>query len=150
MSFSYRGLECKSRKSRDPWSKRQFWPWSTNEAGQRLTEFCQEKALVIANIRFQQHKRRLYTWTSSDGQYRNWTEYSMQPKMEKLYAVRKTRPGAQSGPTLCNPMDCSSPGSSVHGVSPGKNTGVGCHDLLQGIFPTQLQVSPTSGSFFTS
>ena len=49
----------------------------------------------------------------------------------------KTRPGAQSGPTLCNPMDCSSPGSSVHGVSPGKNTGVGCHDLLQGIFPTQ-------------
>ena len=36
-----------------------------------------------------------------------------------------------------NPMDCSSPGSSVHGDSPGKNTGVGCHALLQGIFPTQ-------------
>ena len=34
-----------------------------NEAGQRLTEFCQEKALVIANTLFQQHKRRLYTWT---------------------------------------------------------------------------------------
>ena len=34
-------------------------------------------------------------------------------------------------------MDCSPPGSSVHGDSPGKNTGVGCHDLLQGIFPTQ-------------
>ena len=43
----------------------------------------------------------------------------------------------QSCPTLCNPMDCSSPGSSVHGDSPGKNTGVGCHALLQGIFPTQ-------------
>ena len=42
-----------------------------NEAGQRLTEFCQEKALVIANTLFQQHKRRFYTWTSSDGQYRN-------------------------------------------------------------------------------
>ena len=40
-----------------------------NEAGQRLTEFCQENALVIANTFFQQHKRRLYTWTSSDGQY---------------------------------------------------------------------------------
>ena len=40
-------------------------------------------------------------------------------------------------PTLCNPMDCSPPGSSVHGDSPGKNTGVGCHALLQGIFPTQ-------------
>ena len=34
-------------------------------------------------------------------------------------------------------MDCSLPGSSVHGDSPGKNKGVGCHDLLQGIFPTQ-------------
>ena len=43
----------------------------------------------------------------------------------------------QSWPTLCNPMDCSLPGSSVHGDSPGKNTGVGCHALLQGIFPTQ-------------
>ena len=42
-----------------------------NEAGQRLTEFCQENALVIANTLFQQHKRRLYTWTSPDGQYRN-------------------------------------------------------------------------------
>ena len=39
--------------------------------------------------------------------------------------------------TLCDPMDCSPPGSSVHGDSPGKNTGVGCHALLQGIFPTQ-------------
>ena len=39
--------------------------------------------------------------------------------------------------TLCNPMDCSLPGSSVHGDSPGKNTGVGCHSPLQGIFPTQ-------------
>ena len=43
----------------------------------------------------------------------------------------------QSCPTLCNPMDCSPPGSSVHGNSPGKNTGLGCHALLQGIFPTQ-------------
>ena len=40
-------------------------------------------------------------------------------------------------PTLCGPVDCSPPGSSVHGNSPGRNTGVGCHVLLQGIFPTQ-------------
>ena len=40
-----------------------------NEAGQRLTEFCQENALVIANTLFQQHERRLCTWTSSDGQH---------------------------------------------------------------------------------
>ena len=39
--------------------------------------------------------------------------------------------------TLCDPVDCSLPGSSVHGDSPGKNTGVGCHGLLQGIFLTQ-------------
>ena len=44
---------------------------------------------------------------------------------------------AQLGPTLCDPMDCSPPGSSVHGDSPGQNTGVGCHALLQGIFSTQ-------------
>ena len=40
-----------------------------NEAGQRLTEFCQENTLVIANTLLQQHKRRLYTWMSPDGQY---------------------------------------------------------------------------------
>ena len=46
-----------------------------NEAGQRLIEFCQENALVRANTLFQQHKRRLYTWTSPDGQHRNQIDY---------------------------------------------------------------------------
>ena len=45
-----------------------------NKAGQRLIEFCQENTLVIANTLFQQHKRRLYTWTSPDGQHRNQTD----------------------------------------------------------------------------
>ena len=40
-----------------------------NEAGQRLIEFCQENALVVASTHFQQHKRRLYIWTSPDGQH---------------------------------------------------------------------------------
>ena len=44
---------------------------------------------------------------------------------------------AQSCPILCDPMDCSLPGSSIHGIFLGKNTGVGCHLLLQEIFPTQ-------------
>ena len=44
---------------------------------------------------------------------------------------------AQSCPTLCDPMDCSLPASSIHGDSPSKNTGVSCHALLQGSFPTQ-------------
>ena len=46
-----------------------------NEAGKRQTEFCQENTLVIENTLFQQHKRRLYTWTSTDGQYQNQIDY---------------------------------------------------------------------------
>ena len=46
-----------------------------NEAGKRLIEFCQENAMVIANTLFQQHKRRLYIWTSPDGQYQSQIDY---------------------------------------------------------------------------
>ena len=46
-----------------------------NEAGQKLTEFCQENTLVIENTLFQKHKRRCYTWTSPDGQYQNQIVY---------------------------------------------------------------------------
>ena len=46
-----------------------------NEAGQRLIDFCQENILIIANTLFQQHKRRLSTWTSPDGQHRNQIDY---------------------------------------------------------------------------
>ena len=56
-------------KVKIPGIKGKFGLEVRNEARQRLTEFCQENALVIANILFQQHKRRLYTWTSPDGQY---------------------------------------------------------------------------------
>ena len=51
-----------------------------NEAGQRLREFCQENALVIGNTLFQQHKRRLYTWTSPDGQHQNQIDYILAAK----------------------------------------------------------------------
>ena len=44
---------------------------------------------------------------------------------------------AQLCPPLCDPVDCNQPGSSVHEIPQGKNTGVGCHDLVQGIFPNQ-------------
>ena len=59
---------------------------------------------------------------------------------------------AQLCPALCDPMDYSLPGSSVHVDSPGKNTGVGCHALLQGIFQPRdrTQVSRIAGGFFTS
>ena len=48
-----------------------------NEAGQKLIVFCQENALVIANTLSQQRKRRLYTWTSPDGQYRDQIDYNL-------------------------------------------------------------------------
>ena len=61
-----------------------------NEAGQRLIEFCQENALVITNTLFQQHKRRLYTWTSPDGQHRNQTDIFFAAKDgEALYSQQK-------------------------------------------------------------
>ena len=64
----HRGLECKSRKSRDTWSNCKYGLEIQNEAGQRLTEFCQQNAMVIANTLFQQHKRRLYTCTLPESQ----------------------------------------------------------------------------------
>ena len=57
-----------------------------NEAGQRLIEFCQENALVIANTLFQQHKRRLHTWTSPDGQHQNLIIFFAARDGEALYS----------------------------------------------------------------
>ena len=60
------------------------------EVGQRLIEFCQENALVIANTFFQQHKRRLYTWISSNGQYRKQMIIFFAAKdREALYSQEK-------------------------------------------------------------
>ena len=69
-----------------------------NEAGQRLTKFCQENTLVRANTLFQQHKRRLYIWTSPDGQYRNQTDYILcSQRWKSSILSAKTRPGADCG-----------------------------------------------------
>ena len=69
-----------------------------NEAGQRLTEICQENTLVIASILFQQHKRQLYTWTSPDGQYQNQIDYIIcsQRWTSSMHSA-KTRLGADCG-----------------------------------------------------
>ena len=87
------------------------------------------------------------------------TNHSITPKHQGL--DKRQQPcmhakSLQSCPTLCGPMDCSPPGSSVQGNSPCKNTGVGCHALLQGILPIQganlcLWHLPTlPGGFFTT
>ena len=69
-----------------------------NEAGQRLTEFCQKNTLVIANNFLQQHKRRLYTWTSPDGQYQNQIDYILCSRRCRIsIQPAKTRPGADCG-----------------------------------------------------
>ena len=69
-----------------------------NEAGQRLIEFYQENALVIANTLFQQHKRRLYTWTSPDGQHQNQVDYILcSQRWRSSVQSAKTRPGADYG-----------------------------------------------------
>ena len=70
----------------------------------------------------------LWTWNS-----KFWSATSVRPVIE----VRVLCLVVQSCPTLCDPMGGSLPGSSVHGDSPGKNSEVGCHALLQGIFSTQ-------------
>ena len=68
------------------------------EAGQRLTEFCQENALGTANTLFQQHKRRLYTWTSPDGQHHNQIDYILySQRWRNSIQSAKTRPGADCG-----------------------------------------------------
>ena len=68
-----------------------------NEAVQRLTEFSQENTLVIANILFQQHKRRLYTWTSLDGQNWNQIDYILCSWRRSSIQWAKIRLGADCG-----------------------------------------------------
>ena len=69
-----------------------------NEAGQSLIEFCQENTLVIENTLFQLHKRRLYTWTSPDGQYQNQIDYILcSQRWRNSIQSAKTRLGADCG-----------------------------------------------------
>ena len=67
--FIIGGWKAKVGSQETPGVTGRFGLGAQSEAGQRLIEFCQEYALVIANTLFQQCKRRLYTWTSPDGQY---------------------------------------------------------------------------------
>ena len=73
---------------------------------------------------------------SVDNSYLLTVSSCFHPSPSECVCVCVHAKSLQLCPTLCNPMDCSPPGSSVHGDSLSKNTGVGCHALLQGIFPT--------------
>ena len=122
-----------------------------NKAGQRLTEFCQENTLVIGNTLFHKHKSQLYTWTSPNGQYRNKIGYILcSQRWKTCIQSAKTRPGAdcgsdnqlliakfrlqfssvtQSCPTLCDPMDCSTWGLTIHHKLP-EFTQIHVHELV--------------------
>ena len=97
--FHFRGLDAKVGSQETPGVTCKFGLGIQNEAGQRLIEFCQENTLVIANTLFQQHKRRLCTWTSPDDQHRNQTDYILcsQRWISKNKTSAKTRLGADCG-----------------------------------------------------
>ena len=83
------------RKSRNTWNNRKIWPWRTKQSRARLTDFCQGNILVTANTHFQQHKRRLYIWTSPNGQYQNHILCSQ--RWRSSIEQAKTGLGADSG-----------------------------------------------------
>ena len=96
--FHYRGLECKSRKSGNTWSNRQIWPWNT--------EWSRVKANRVLPREHTGHSKHPLPTTQEKTLHMDITRwstpksdwlYSLQPKMEKLYTVSKTRPGADCG-----------------------------------------------------
>ena len=102
MSFSLQGTAkvgtAKVGSQETPGVTGTFGLGVQNDAGQRLIEFCQENALVIANTLFQQHKRRLYIWTSPDGWHRNQIDYILcSQRWRSSIQSAKTRSGADCG-----------------------------------------------------
>ena len=88
---------CKSRKSRNTWSNRKIWPWSTEWSRTKVNRVLPREWLVIANTLFKQHKR-LYTWTSPDGQHQNQIDYILCSwRWKSSIQSAKTRPGADCG-----------------------------------------------------
>ena len=96
--FVIRDWNTKARSQETPRVTGKFGPGVQNEAGQRLIEFCQEKALVIASTLFQKHKKRPYMWTSPDGQYWNQIDYILcsQRRRSSIQSAIK-RPGVDCG-----------------------------------------------------
>ena len=92
--FRYRGLESKSRKSRDTWSNKQICPWNTEWSKAKANGvFPRECTGHSKHPLFQQHMRRLYTWTSPDCLFRNQIDYILcnQRWRSSIYTVSKTK-----------------------------------------------------------
>ena len=99
MSFSLLGnWNAKVRSQETPGVIGKFGLGIQNEAGQRLIEFCQENVLVTTGILFQQHKRRLYTWTAPDGPHQNQIDYILcSQRWRSSIQSAKTKLGADCG-----------------------------------------------------
>ena len=96
--FHFKGLECQIGSQEIPRVTGKFGLGVQNEAWQIFMEFCQENTVVIANTLFQQHQRRLYTWTLLDGQYWNQSDYIIcSLRWRSSIQSAKTRPGADCG-----------------------------------------------------
>ena len=110
--FHYRQLECKSRKSRNTWSNRQIWPWSTEWSRAKSNRVLPKERITHSKhpLPTTQEKTLHMDITKWSILISDWL-YSLQPKMEKLYQFSSV---AQSCPTLCDPMNHSTPGLPVH------------------------------------
>ena len=97
MSFSLQGNGMQKQEVKRYGVTGKFGLGVQSEAEQRITEFYQENALVIANTLFQQHMRRLYTYTSPYGQYQNQIDYILCSQRRKSSIQKKTRSGADYG-----------------------------------------------------
>ena len=113
-------MGCDAKATPSVWRPMSAWERLCSSARPMLGGKC---GFLHANLAFQAISRPLMSQVGG-----------VTPRCSSLCAACLV---AQLCLTLCNLMDWSSPGSSVHGDSPGNNTGVGCHALLQGIFPNQ-------------
>ena len=87
-----------SRKSRNTWSNWKIWPWSTKQCRAKTNRVLPRECTGIANTLFQQHKRRLYTWTSPDGQHQNQIDSILSSqRWRSSIQSGKARPGADCG-----------------------------------------------------
>ena len=92
--------DCNSKigKGEEPGTVGRYRLGNRNEAGERLLEFCEENALFILNTYFEQPEQRLYTWTSSDGRYRNQIDYILgRRRCRSAFQSVKRRPDADCG-----------------------------------------------------
>ena len=96
--FHYRGLECKSRKSRNTWSNRQLWPWNTEWSRAKANRVLPRKRTGHSKHPLPTTQEKIYTWISPDGQYWNQIDHILCSwRCRSSTQSAKTRPGAECG-----------------------------------------------------